>query len=480
MEGELRAHAKRLRAEHERDLRHFRDTLKQELRLLKQEVELLAKERRKETYRQRRARLDAEHAERERAFVAALADSADAVLRRVHEHHRERQALADRQYLQQRQQIMRTREAALWELEEKQIHERHQLAKRQLKDEFLLRRHQMLVRHDKELEQIKRKNSRKEEELAKCQALEKRSLPKRIRAEQKAREMMFRESLRIAGPTGPAAHEDDRERLKKFQENEKRRYRAEQQRLATKHAKAKEELKAAGEALLRELEQYQNEKRKALMNHESNKMKAVEERYALELKEWRATLGDRKLSLLKIFEKQLDDHEKKYGRPIPDRSLYLDVPWPRNVLQHVLSAYQQRTSFIGSLSRSRTSLNLTLSTSNTPNMDRRRSISPTDYRITKSAVTGTSSTSRRGKLTEPQRYGSTSNLKLVSEKISGFSVFRQSDDFRREPIMAYGSDMSENEHRQQDRRGTEKESRKVQTGRQGAHFGQKLKSNKGR
>ncbi|XP_045540835.1 serine/threonine-protein kinase 10 [Papilio machaon] len=439
LEAELRQQAKRLRAEHERDLRHFRDTLKQELRLLKQEVELVAKERRKEAYRQRRARLDAEHAERERAFVAALADSADGVLRRVHEHHRERQALADRQYLQQRQQIMRTREAALWELEEKQIHERHQLAKRQLKDEFLLRRHQMLVRHDKELEQIKRKNTRKEEELSKCQALEKRSLPKRIRAEQKAREMMFRESLRIAG----TAHDDDRDRLKKFQENEKRRYRAEQQRLATKHAKAKEELKAAGEALLRELEQYQNEKRKALMNHESSKMKAVEERYALELKEWRATLGDRKTSLIRSFEKQLDDHEKKYGKTIPDRSLYLEAPWPRNVLQHVLSAYQQRTSFIGSLSRSRTSLNLALSTSNTPNMDRRRSVSPNnDYRTSKSAASSITSTSKRGKLIKAQRYSSTSNLKLVSEKISGFSVFRGSDDIRREPIMAY--DMMEN------------------------------------
>ncbi|XP_013163491.1 PREDICTED: serine/threonine-protein kinase 10 [Papilio xuthus] len=434
LEAELRQQAKRLRAEHERDLRHFRDTLKQELRLLKQEVELVAKERRKEAYRQRRARLDAEHAERERAFVAALADSADGVLRRVHEHHRERQALADRQYLQQRQQIMRTREAALWELEEKQIHERHQLAKRQLKDEFLLRRHQMLVRHDKELEQIKRKNTRKEEELSKCQALEKRSLPKRIRAEQKAREMMFRESLRIAG----TAHDDDRDRLKKFQENEKRRYRAEQQRLATKHAKAKEELKAAGEALLRELEQYQNEKRKALMNHESSKMKSVEERYALELKEWRATLGDRKTNLIRSFEKQLDDHEKKYGKTIPDRSLYLEAPWPRNVLQHVLSAYQQRTSFIGSLSRSRTSLNLALSNSNTPNMDRRRSVSPNnDYRTSKSAASSVSNTSKRGKLIKAQRYSSTSNLKLVSEKISGFSVFRGSDDVRREPIMAY-------------------------------------------
>ena len=37
------------------------------------------------------------------------------------------------------------REAAIWEMEEKQLHERHQLAKRQLKDMFFLQRHQMLV-----------------------------------------------------------------------------------------------------------------------------------------------------------------------------------------------------------------------------------------------------------------------------------------------------------------------------------------------
>ncbi|XP_045489628.1 serine/threonine-protein kinase 10-A isoform X2 [Pieris rapae] len=339
LEAELRAQAKRLRADHERDLRHFRDTLKQELRLLKQEVELVAKDRRKEAYRQRRTRLDAEHAARERAYVASLAESGDAVLRRVHATHRERQALADRQHLQQRQQIMRTREAALWELEEKQIHERHQLAKRQLKDEFLLRRHQMLVRHDKELEQIKRKNQRKEEELAKCQALEKRSLPKRIRAEQKAREMMFRESLRIGAATH--SHDDERERLKKFQENEKRRYRAEQQRLATKHAKAREELKAAGEALLRELEQYQNEKRKALMNHESNKMKAIEERYGLELKEWRATLGDRKQALDDEFAAQLEEQERLAANA--------RLPPPTSTMpQHSSTLHSSRTSLTSS------------------------------------------------------------------------------------------------------------------------------------
>lgn len=132
------------------------------------------------------------------------------------------------------------------------------------------------------------------------------------------------------------------------------------------------------------------------------------------------------------FEKQLDDHERKFGIEIPDRKVYLDVPWPKNVLQHVLTAYHQRNSFIGSLSRSRTSLNLVL---NTPDLDRRRSSSPNN-RLTKSAASSATNTTKR-KLAKTQRFGSTSNLKLVSEKISGFSVFNGPDSVRREPIMAY-------------------------------------------
>lgn len=130
--------------------------------------------------------------------------------------------------------------------------------------------------------------------------------------------------------------------------------------------------------------------------------------------------------------KDLDDHEKKFGKKIPDRSIYLDVPWPKNVLQHVLSAYHQRNSFMGTLSRSRTSLNF-LSAANTPNMDRRRSISPP--RETKSAATSAYNSQKRGKLSKATRYASTSNLKLVSEKISGLSVFK-ADDYGA-PIMAY-------------------------------------------
>ena len=45
--------------------------------------------------------------------------------------------------------LLTAREAAIWELEERQLHEKHQLAKRQLKELFFLKRRQMLTRHEK-------------------------------------------------------------------------------------------------------------------------------------------------------------------------------------------------------------------------------------------------------------------------------------------------------------------------------------------
>jgi len=77
--------------------------------------------------------------------LAKLNDAHEASLRRLSDTHKEKIALLDRQFLQQKQQLMRAREAALWETEERHLHEKHQLAKRQLKDMFFLQRHQMLV-----------------------------------------------------------------------------------------------------------------------------------------------------------------------------------------------------------------------------------------------------------------------------------------------------------------------------------------------
>lgn len=61
-----------------------------------------------------------------------------------------------------------------------------------------------------------------------------------------------------------------------------------------KQDRQREEVRAAGETALRELEQLQNEKRRALMAHEAAKVRSLEERYAAELREWRSQLAPRK------------------------------------------------------------------------------------------------------------------------------------------------------------------------------------------
>ncbi|CAB3362768.1 Hypothetical predicted protein [Cloeon dipterum] len=315
-EADLRLQSKRIRADQERELKQFREGLKTEMRLLKQEVDLMPKESRKQAFRVRKDRLETEQAEREKQFLERLNENHDTSLRRLSDSHREKIALMERQYLQQKQQLLRSRESALWELEERHIHEKQQLAKRQLKDIFFLQRHQMLNRHEKELEQVKRMNQRKEEELAKRPTMEKRALLKRIRAEMKAREMMFRESIRISISTHSIDPDQERDQLKKFQENEKKRYRAEQQRFELKHQRMVEELKASCEATIKELEGLQNEKRKMLMEHETVKLKEQEECYNRELREWKSQLKPRKQKLEEQFCKEIDEQERQFGHMI--------------------------------------------------------------------------------------------------------------------------------------------------------------------
>ena len=79
-----------------------------------------------------------------------------------------------------------------------------------------------------------------------------------------------------------------------FQEAEKKRYRAEQHRFEMKHQRQLEEARATSAAAIKELEQLQNEKRKMLMEHETQKLRELDEAYGQELRDWKAQLKPRK------------------------------------------------------------------------------------------------------------------------------------------------------------------------------------------
>ena len=79
-----------------------------------------------------------------------------------------------------------------------------------------------------------------------------------------------------------------------FQEAEKKRYRAEQHRFEMKHQRQLEESRASSATNIKELEQLQNEKRKMLMEHETQKLRELDDTYGQELREWKGQLKPRK------------------------------------------------------------------------------------------------------------------------------------------------------------------------------------------
>lgn len=57
-------------------------------------------------------------------------------LNRTRDKHREKMALMERQFLEQKHQLERSMESALWELEERQLAEKHNLLSQQFRVRF--------------------------------------------------------------------------------------------------------------------------------------------------------------------------------------------------------------------------------------------------------------------------------------------------------------------------------------------------------
>ena len=307
---EMKGAGKRIKMEQEKELKGFKEQQKIEMKLLKQELDLMSKDNKKEAMRKRRDEKEIELSEKERQFMENQQERMVKHMKSIADQHRSKVALLESQFLQQKQQLLRAREAAIWELEKQQLHEKHQLAKSQLKDMFFLKRHQMLTRHQKEVDQMKRSNLAKEEEMQSRHVQEKRRLPRILKNEAKTRAQMFKQSLRLSVVGSP---EDDRSKMKQFEENEKKRIKSEQQRQELKHKKQWEDLVFRNETSLRELEQIQGEKRKMLMEQETQKIKELDEQYSNELREWKQQLVPRKQRLEEEFQKQREEQDIFYG-----------------------------------------------------------------------------------------------------------------------------------------------------------------------
>uniref|UniRef100_A0A8C7IFA4 non-specific serine/threonine protein kinase n=1 Tax=Oncorhynchus kisutch TaxID=8019 RepID=A0A8C7IFA4_ONCKI len=272
----LRDEAKRIKAEQDKELSKFQNMLKN---------------RKKE----------------EQEFLQKQQQELDCALKKIIQQHKHELATIERDCLNHKQQLLRAREAAMWELEERHLQEKHQLFKQQLKDQYFMQRHQLLKRHEKEMEQMQRYNQRLIEEMKNRQTQERARLPKIQRSEAKTRMAMFKKSLRITG--GPITPEQEREKVKQFAAQEEKRQKNERLHQHQKHENQMRDLQLQCDTNIRELQQLQNEKCHILIEHETQKLKELDEEHSQELKEWREKLRPRKKALEEEFARKLQEQE---------------------------------------------------------------------------------------------------------------------------------------------------------------------------
>ncbi|KAM7393580.1 hypothetical protein PAMP_020439 [Pampus punctatissimus] len=272
----LRDEAKRIKAEQDKELSKYQNMLKN---------------RKKE----------------EQEFLQKQQQDLDSALKKIIQQHKHELATIERDCLNHKQQLLRAREAAMWELEERHLQEKHQLFKQQLKDQYFMQRHQLLKRHEKEMEQMQRYNQRLIEELKNKHTQERTRLPKIQRSEAKTRMAMFKKSLRITGAA--ITPEQEREKVKQFAAQEEKRQKNERLHQQQKHENQMRDLQLQCDANIRELQQLQNEKCHLLIEHETQKLKELDEEHSVELKEWREKLRPRKKALEEEFARKLQEQE---------------------------------------------------------------------------------------------------------------------------------------------------------------------------
>ncbi|XP_031159432.1 serine/threonine-protein kinase 10 [Sander lucioperca] len=298
MEGDhhvkLKEETKRIKAEQERDYSRFQDQIKHKKKEVKQSADKLPRSQRKESLKQMINSFQETKIREEEKFLAAQKNHLDTTLKRIISNNKREIAEMERECLNKKHQLVREREATIWDIEEKNLYERHQLLKQQLKDQYFLQRHQLLKKHEKEQEQMQCYNQRMIEILKGRQQQEKNRLPKIQRSEAKTRMAMFKKSLRI-NSTGSSS--EDREKIKQFSQQEDKRQKAERLHQQQKHENQMREMIGQCDSNIRELQQLQNEKCHLLVENETQRLKQLDEQHNQLLKDWRDQLKPRKKAL---------------------------------------------------------------------------------------------------------------------------------------------------------------------------------------
>ncbi|KAM5169912.1 serine/threonine-protein kinase 10 [Mantella aurantiaca] len=320
-----RDETKRIRTEQEKEYNRFLEQLKLRKKEVKATVEKLPRQQRRETMRLKMDEFTQRKQSEDQQFLNKQKEAMALAMNAITLENKKEIYSKERDFLNKKHQLLRDREACIWEMEERHLQERHQLIKQQLKDQYFLQRHELLRKHDKEKEQMQRYNQRMMEQLRLRQQQERSRLPKIQRTEGKTRMAMYKKSLHISSGSSAA---EQREKIKQFSQQEEKRQKSERAQQQLKHDHHLLEMQAQCDSNARELQQLQNEKCHLLVEHETQKLKTLDDAHIQLLRDWREKLRPRKKTLEDDLEQKKQEQEMFFRMSEVDSGQYRSIQKP--------------------------------------------------------------------------------------------------------------------------------------------------------
>jgi hypothetical protein len=134
---------------------------------------------------------------REKQFLDNQQQLLDHQLKTIENYHKQRIQILEKKYLINKQNVLKTKEQAIWEIDEHELRSRYDLLRKQTKSFYSLFRTMLTQQSDKELQQLDEQIRFERDTLEARLADDRRDWPRTWKKMQKTRNKQFRQQLII-------------------------------------------------------------------------------------------------------------------------------------------------------------------------------------------------------------------------------------------------------------------------------------------
>ncbi|CAF0747725.1 unnamed protein product [Adineta ricciae] len=307
LSNECNKKMKQIKIDQEKELKQFREQIREQFKQIKRDFDspynnatntflvnnngTQSIKDRKELFKRYLAEKENESYLREKQFTDNQQQILDNQLKTIENYHKQRIQVLERQFLVEKQNLIKTKEQALWEIDEHELRSRYDLLRKQTKSFYSLFRTMLTQQSEKEIQQLDEQIRLEREMLETRLSEDRREWPRTWKKMQKTRNKQFRQQLII----NKTPFEEEKLLIKKFENDENERRRTHEERLKEKHRHLIQNLHSKQQATRNELLLVQRQKLEQCVEFETRKLQELQQTFESDWVEFRNTQKSRKL-----------------------------------------------------------------------------------------------------------------------------------------------------------------------------------------